>query len=234
MKVVFVTGASRGIGASTARLFAKNGYTVILNYRESEEAVKKLQRELVEQGADAHVLRADVSSEREISDAFAYIKKYFKHLDVLVNCAGVSFVKLCQDVTAAEYDKIMDINAKGTFLACRDALKLFLHQGYGSIVNVASIWGTHGAACESVYAMSKHAVVGLTRSLAQELSLSNITVNCVCPPIVRTRMTEYLSEQDISEFCEQHGTKAYSPEMVAEDIYRLATCGESGVILNEK
>lgn len=234
MKVVLITGGSRGIGAATARLFAKNGYTVIVNYHKSEDAAKTLQRELRECGADVHLARADVSSEIEVAEMFGYVKKYFKHLDVLVNNAGISLTKLCQDVSAAEYDAVMNVNAKGVFLASQQAVKMFLSQGYGAIVNVSSIWGTEGAACECVYSMSKHAVVGLTKSLAEELAQSNVTVNCVCPPIVRTQMSAQLSEADIADFCNQHGVIPYTPEMVAKDVYQLATGGETGIILSER
>ena len=234
MKVVLVTGGSRGIGAATVRLFAKNGYTVILNYNASENAAKALQNELVASGADVHAFRADVSDESQVAEMFAYVHKYFKHLDVLVNNAGVALSKLCQDVTADEYDRIMNTNAKGAFLTCQQAIKMFVSQGYGAIVNVSSIWGVAGAACEAVYSMSKHAVVGLTKSLAEELSPSNVTVNCVCPPIVSTQMSENLSPEDVAAFCLQHNTKLYSPEMVAQDIYSLATCGNSGIIFYER
>ena len=234
MKTVLVTGGSRGIGAATAREFAKNGYTVIVNYNNSEGEAIELQRELREAGADVHLFCADVTNRIQVDEMFAHVKRYFKHLDVLVNNAGVSLTKLCQDVTTDEYDIVMNINAKGAFLASQCAIEMFLSQGYGAIVNVSSIWGTQGASCESVYAMSKHAIVGLTKSLSEELSPSNVTVNCVCPPIVSTQMCEHLSQKNVADFCLQHNVRLYSPEMVAKDIFQLATCGETGIILNER
>ena len=234
MKVALITGGARGIGAATARLFAKNGYTVIINYNSSEIAAKDLQRELVDTGFDAHLFHADVSDEKQVAEMFEHVLKYFKHIDVLVNNAGVALTKLCQEVSSADYDRVMNINAKGAFLTSQHAVKAFLAQGYGAIVNVSSIWGVEGAACESVYAMSKHALVGLTKSLADELALSNVTVNCVCPPIVATQMTAHLTESDIAEFSAQHNVKLYTPEMVAKDIYKLATSGDNGIILSER
>ena len=234
MKVAIVTGGSRGIGAATVRLFAKNGYTVILNYNNSERSAQELQKELLSAGADVHLFRADVSSASQVAEMFAYVKKYFKHLDVLVNNAGVALSKLCQDVTVSEYDRVMNINARGTFLASQHAVEMFLSQGYGAIVNVSSIWGTKGASCESVYSMSKYAVVGLTKSLAEELRPSNITVNCVCPPIVLTGMSAHLSEEDVANFSAQHNVRVYTPEMVAQDVYSLATGGDTGIIYIER
>ena len=234
MKIALVTGGSRGIGAATVKKFAEEQYTVIINYNNSEQQAQALQRKLVNAGADAHLFRADVSDVRQVTEMFDYVKKYFKHLDVLVNNAGVALSKLCQDVTVAEYDNVMNVNAKGAFLASQQAVKMFLSQGYGAIVNVSSIWGIEGAACEAVYSMSKHAVVGLTKSLSEELALTNVTVNCVCPPIVSTQMSENLTNRDIAEFCHQHNVKLYSPEMVAMDIFKLATSGETGKILYER
>ena len=164
MKVVLITGAARGIGAATARAFAKAGYTVIINWHTSQVAAERLRDELIGGGGDAHLYQADVSNTAEVAAMFQWIAKYFKRLDVLVNNAGVALTALCQDVAEADYDRVMDVNAKGTFVCCQHAVPLFLHQGGGAIVNVASIWGLSGASCESVYAMSKHAVVGLNIS----------------------------------------------------------------------
>ena len=234
MKVVLVTGGSRGIGAATVKKFAEEKYTVILNYNSSADEAKALQNELNALRYDVHLMRANVSNAVEVAEMFLQIKKYFKHLDVLINNAGIALNKLCQDVTLDEYDKVMNINAKGAFLVSQQAIKMFVSQGRGAIVNVSSIWGVEGASCESVYAMSKHAIVGLTKSLAEELAPSNVTVNCVCPPIVQTDMSRGFTKEDISEFCRQHNVRLYSAEMVAQDIFRLATSDKNGIILCER
>ena len=234
MKVALVTGGARGIGAETVKKFAKEQYTVILNYCNSKVQAEQLQQELVANGCDVHLYCADVSDINQVREMFAWIAKYFKKLDVLVNKAGVALTKQLQDVTVTEFDHVMNVNAKAVFFCCQCALPLLKNSEHGAIVNISSIWGVEGASCESVYSMSKFAVVGLTKSLAQELQPTNITVNCVCPPIVLTDMCKHLSSQDIEQFCVQRNVKAYSPIQVANDIYMLSQSNSTGTILREK
>ena len=192
MKVALVTGGARGIGAETVKKLAKEKYTVILNYRHSKQQAVELQRELIAAGGDIHLYCAYVSDVKQVSEMFAWVNKYFKKLDVLVNNAGVALTKQLQDVTESDYDTVMSTNAKAVFFCCQQALPLLKKSERGAIVNVSSIWGTKGASCESAYSMSKFAVVGLTKSLAEELQPAKITVNCVCPPIVLTDMSKHL------------------------------------------
>ena len=234
MKVALVTGGSRGIGAATVEKFAKERYTVILNYHNSVDEAEKLKRRLVEAGADVHCYRADVSDVLQVAGRFSWVEKYFKKLDVLVNNAGVALAKQLQDVTVDDFDTVMNTNAKAAFFCCQQALSLLRKSDGGSIVNVSSIWGVEGASCESAYSMSKFAVVGLTKSLAEELKPLNVRVNCVCPPVVLTDMSAHLSENDISTFCKIHKVRAYTPDEVANDVFALATDGITGKILLER
>lgn len=233
MKIALITGGSRGIGAATAQKFAKENYTVVLNYHKSATEAEKLCKDLSSAGCDVHPFRADVADCNQVFDMFTFVQKYFKHLDVLVNNAGVALYKQCQDVSEEDFDTVMDINAKGAFFCCREAVKMFLKQGYGSIVNVSSLWGIKGASCESVYSMSKHAILGLTKSLAEELRPSNIRVNCVCPTIVQTDMCAHLSQQDVRDFCAENAVEAYSAEQVAKDIFNLAESDKTAFVLQE-
>lgn len=233
MKVALVTGGSRGIGAETVKKLAQMQYTVILNYNKSVENAQKLKNDLFANGCDVHLYQADVSDVKQVAEMFAWVAKYFKKLNVLVNNAGVAFTKQLQDVSEQDFDRVMSINAKSAYFCCREALPLLQKEG-GSIVNVSSIWGVDGASCESVYSMSKHAIVGLTLSLAEELAPVGVNVNCVCPPIVQTDMTKLLTQQDIDRFAMLHNTRLYSASQVAEDIYLLATCGKTGWVFREK
>lgn len=229
MKVALITGGSRGIGAAAVEKFAKNGFSVILNYNNSEAQARQLQQRLVAENCDVHLFKADVSDVKQISAMFDYVGKYFKHLDVLVNNAGVSAVLQLQDVTEEQFDKTMDVNAKGAFFCCKYALPYLIKCG-GTVLNVSSVWGVRGASCESVYAMSKHAVIGLTRSLAIELEGSGVTVNALCPPMVQTDMLSRYGDDDIASFCKETGTRVYTPEQVADQIYELATSNTNGAI----
>ena len=229
MKIALITGGSRGIGAECVKKFAKEHYTVILNYNKSKAQAEQLQQQLASQGCDVHLYQADVSNPTQVVEMFAWVQKYFKHIDVLVNNAGVWRGGLVQDVTEADYDFVMNTNAKGTFLCCKHAVDLLRNGTNPTIVNMSSIWGLQGASCESVYSMSKFAVVGLTKSLAEELD-GVVNVNGICPPIVLTEMCAGYAETEKQAFCAEHNTKCYLPSEVAEEIYRLATCYKSGII----
>lgn len=231
MKVALITGGSRGIGAETVIKFSKEGYTVLLNYNNSEEQARELKKQLNALGGDVHLYQADVSDYSQVKSMFRKISKYFNKIDVLVNNAGVSLIKQLQDVKEAEFDRIMSVNAKGAFFCCQKALPLLSNSQSGAIVNVSSIWGIKGASCESAYSMSKHALVGLTRSLAEELQSLNITVNCVCPPFVYTDMCKKFKKKDIKAFCEEYVKRAYLPSEVAQKIFWTATGGETGKIV---
>lgn len=234
MKIALITGGSRGIGAATVEKFAKEHYTVILNFCHSEQSARELQRRLVESGCDVHCYKADVSDVSQVEAMFDFVAKYFKKLDVLVNNAGVALTKQLQDVSVEDYDAVMNVNAKGAYFCCKHALPLLRKSDGGAIVNVSSIWGVEGASCESVYSMSKFAVVGLTESLAEELKPLNVRVNCVCPPIVATDMTSHLTDDDVAAFCKARSARVYSPDDVASDVFALATGKHTGKILLER
>ena len=234
MKIALITGGSRGIGAATVEKFAKEQYTVILNYRYSAEQADDLRRRLVDGGADVHCFKADVSDLSQVAEMFNYVTKYFKKLDVLVNNAGIALTKQLQDVTVSDYDAVMSTNAKAAFFCCQQALPLLRKSDNPTIVNVSSIWGIEGASCESVYSMSKFAAVGLTKSLAEELKPAGVRVNCVCPPIVTTDMSAHLSASDVADFCRAHNVRAYMSQEVADDIFALATGKDTGKILIER
>lgn len=184
MKKVLITGGATGIGKSTAMLFAQKGYDVFVTYNQTEpdfDAITKI--------------KCNLENEEDILNLF----KTVGNIDILVNNAGISLIKQINDTTAEEYDKIMSVNARSYFLCSREAIKLMLKSHEGAIVNVSSMWGQTGASCEIAYSMSKAAVIGLTRSLAEELAPSGITVNCVCPGIIDTRMNNMFDKNELEE-----------------------------------
>lgn len=182
MEKVLITGGATGIGKATAQLFAQKGYDVFITYNQSKPDFDGVTK-----------IKCNLQNEDEIVNLFNQIG----NVDILVNNAGISLVKQINDTSAQEYDKIMSINARSYFLCCREAVKLMLKNHKGAIVNVSSMWGQMGASCEIAYSMSKFAVVGLTNSLAQELAPSGITVNCICPGIIDTRMNEMFDKKEL-------------------------------------
>lgn len=229
MKTVLVTGGSCGIGAQIARQFATQGYTVIINYNKSIDKAQQLKDSLVACGWDAHLVQADVSNVQSVQNMADFVKKYFKKLDVLVNNAGVSLNAMLQDTTIEQYDAVMDTNAKGAFVTTKYCLPLLNNSKNAQIINISSIWGTQGASCESVYSMSKFALVGLTKSLAKELSA--IRVNCVCPPIVNTQMTANLSVADKTQFAKDYNVPILEVSEVASAVYSIATADYTGKVI---
>lgn len=182
MEKVLITGGATGIGKAAALLFAQKGYDVFITYNQTEPDFDGVTK-----------IKCNLQNEDEIVNLFNQIG----NIDILVNNAGISLVKQINDTTAQEYDKIMSINARSYFLCCREAVKIMLKNHKGAIVNVSSMWGQMGASCEIAYSMSKFAVVGLTHSLAQELAPSGITVNCICPGIIDTRMNEIFDKKEL-------------------------------------
>lgn len=205
MKKVLITGGATGIGKATALLFKQKGYDVFITYNQSEPNFDGITK-----------IKCNLENENEIIELFNQIT----NIDVLVNNAGISLIKQINDTTAEEYDKIMRINARSYFLCSREAVKLMLKSHSGAIVNVSSMWGQLGASCEIAYSMSKAAVIGLSRSLAQELAPSGITVNCVCPGIIDTRMNSMFEKSELEE--EVPIGRLGTAEEVADAIYFLS------------
>lgn len=195
---VIVTGAGRGIGLAIARRFVQEGSQVMLADISKGEADTILA--LAERaGANACFERVDVSSKDQVEAMIRAVVKRMGRLDVMVNNAGIGEIAPLVDVTEDSYDRQMTINAKGTFLCATAAARQMLRQGQGGrIINNASGAGkmAPGKAIPlGVYAMSKHAVIGLTKALGQELAADNILVNCVCAGIVDTPMWDLIDRE---------------------------------------
>ena len=187
-KSVLITGASRGIGAACARLFAEAGAQVVLNYFRSEEKAQEVYWQLP--GKGSHVLaRADVSSSAEVDSLFSLVMNRYNRLDILVANAGIWEGHAIEELSETEWDRTMDINLKSIFLCCRSAASIMKEQRAGKIITVSSTAGQRGEAYYSNYAASKGAIISLTKSLAAELGPFGIQVNCVAPGWVDTDMS---------------------------------------------
>jgi NAD(P)-dependent dehydrogenase (short-subunit alcohol dehydrogenase family) len=174
-----VTGASRGIGAAIAAALAAEGARVSLLGRD-EARLSQVSDEL---GGSSHAvpIKVDVADEDSVRAAFTAARGHFGPAHILINNAGMAASAKFIETDPATWNRILAVNLTGTYLCAREAVPDMLTLGFGRIVNIASIAGLRGAAYVSAYSTSKHAVIGLTRSLALEFATKNITVNAVCP-----------------------------------------------------
>lgn len=187
MRVVLVTGAAQGVGFVTAKMFAETGYHVVMTDVQPLDSQVEL---LVANGGSVSALSGDVSAEAFIIELAEKIAREHKAVDVLVNNAGVSLICPAEDTSIEQWQRVMSINLTGPFLLCRELGKQMLARQKGNIVNVASIAGLHGVIDRAAYNVSKHGLVGLTRTLAAEWGSRGVRVNAVCPGWIKTEMDE--------------------------------------------
>lgn len=202
MKTALITGGTKGIGKAIALAFLQQGYEVMLNYDKDEAAALATQEEFNMLGYCPVLQRADVSDEAQVANMFREFFLLYDRIDVLVNNAGISSVKVIQDTTAEEWDRIFGVNVRGAFLCCREVVNRML-ASRGCIINVASIWGEVGASCEVAYSASKGALIAFTKALAKELAPSGVRVNCVSPGVIDTNMNSHLSSAEMEELINQ-------------------------------
>lgn len=219
LKTVLITGASRGIGAETARLFADNGYKVIINYNSSREKAEKLAAE-----TGGFAVKADVSDISETEKMVSEIIEKFGKIDVLVNNAGISVTGPFDMISSEDARKIFDINVFGTLNCTKFVLPHMIRRKYGKIVNVSSMWGETGASCEVHYSATKAAIIGFTKALAKEVGPSGINVNCVAPGLIMTEMNSCYSAEEIEEIIEEIPVgRCGSTRDAAESVFFLAS-----------
>ena len=219
MKTVLITGASRGIGAAAAQLFANRGYRVAVNYHRSRREAEALAGEL---GGIA--VQADVSDAAQVQKMVDNVLEKFCQLDILVCNAGIAQQKLFGDLTDADWRHMFGVNVDGMFYTIRAVLPHFIHNKAGRIITVSSMWGQVGASCEVAYSASKAAVIGLTRALAKELGPSGITVNCVAPGVIATEMNAHLDASALETLREETPLGAIgTPRDAAESSCFLAS-----------
>ena len=192
-RIAIVTGGSRGIGAATARLLARNDYSVCINYRSDEAAADTLVRELNDAGSTAISVQADVSKEQDVVELFRSVDGQLGSVTALVNNAGIVQRQMrVEDMDASRINRILETNVTGAFLCCREAVKRMSQSrggNGGSIVNVSSVAARIGGAGDYVdYAASKGAIDTLTRGLSLEVAAEGIRVNCVRPGFIYTEM----------------------------------------------
>ncbi len=194
MRTALVTGASRGIGEACARTLAAAGYRVILAAR-SREKLNAIAEELRTGGAETFAVEMDLSSTDSVSSAVSKAFKEFGRIDILVNNAGITKDGLAVRIKTDDWNSVMQTNLSGAFHAIQQVLPGMMKERWGRIINIASVVGEMGNAGQVNYAASKAGLIGLTKSLAQEVGSRNITVNAVSPGFIETEMTEHLSPE---------------------------------------
>lgn len=191
-KVVIITGASSGLGKATAIRLGEEGAKLVLVARR-EDKLREVEKEILEKntGAKTHIVVADVTNEKDVEKFVYEAVDKWGHIDGFFNNSGIEGKQnLTQDYLSDEFKKVIDVNLNGVFYGLRNVLRVMKEQGYGHIVNTASVGGILGVGNQSGYSASKHGVVGLTRNSAVEYSQYNITVNAIAPGAIMTPMVE--------------------------------------------
>ena len=221
--VALVTGSSRGIGAAIAALLARRGYAVCINYLEQGEKAEALVAELRKEQCVAMCMQADVADRAQVDAMVRKVEEELGHINLLVNNAGIARNQQFQDVAPETLQRIFAVNFGGCFHCSQAVIGPMLKAHEGCIINISSIWGSHGASCESVYSSTKHAIIGLTRSLAAEFAPSGIRVNCVAPGVIETDMIQALGDETLEQLRQEMPFRRFgTPEEVAESVWHLA------------
>ena len=190
-----VTGASRGIGRAVALDLARSGRSVALNYASNVEAAKETLSMIESAGGEAIVVQADVGDSAQVEAMFKEVEETLGRISVLVNNAGLRADGLALSMSDDAWERVVRANLFGTFYCCRRALKSMLRARSGRIVNVASTAGLRGSPGQVNYSASKAGVIGLTKTLAREVSAKGITVNAVAPGLIDTDLTSTLNDK---------------------------------------
>lgn len=233
-EVAIVTGAARGIGKAIAKALSAEGAAIVLS--DLNEAVNETAAEIVAAGGKAVAIIGNVT---QMADCEAMIDKAIKSfgkLDILVNNAGITKDNLLLRMTEADWDAVLNINLKGTFLCTKAAIKTMMKQRSGKIINIASVIGLMGNAGQANYAASKGGVISFTKTMAKELGSRNIRVNAIAPGFIESKMTDVLSEEARTNLMERIPLGYLGkPEFVADAVVFLASPAASyitGQVLN--
>ena len=224
-KVALITGGSRGIGKAIAKKFAKEGYDIVINYVSESAELGKVKEEIIEnRNVDILFVKADVTNYNGCEEMIKEVINKFGRIDVLVNNAGITKDGLLMRMKEEDFDKVIEVNLKGTFNVTKNVIPYMMKQRSGKIVNISSVVGIGGNAGQANYAASKAGIIGFTKSIAKELASRNILANCVAPGFIKTDMTDVLSDAVKENINKQIPlNKMGEADEVANAVYFLAS-----------
>lgn len=224
-KAVLITGASGGIGRELCRIFAENGFDVIMQYFKNREAALAVKEEIENRfPVSVFPVCADLSKDSDCVMLAQRALELCKEIDVLVNNAGVSLRGIFQLVDETDSKRLFEVNTQSAMHLCRLILPQMINRKKGKIVNISSMWGVSGGSCEVDYSASKAALIGFTKALSKEVGPSGINVNCVAPGFIETEMNDCFDEETkrqiaLESSLEKNGT----PRDVAELVFFLSS-----------
>ena len=221
---VIITGASGGIGQALARRFAREGYRLFLHACRHMDLLQQQAQDLIlKYGVPVFTLQADLSHYADLHQMFQTILQEDPAPDCLINNAGISFFSLLQDAQEADWDRVMNTNAKSVFGCCKEVLPSMLRRHEGSIINISSMWGCVGASMETLYSASKGAVNAFTRALGKEVAPSGIRVNAIACGAIDTDMNRFLEPEERDALLEEiPAGRMGTPEEAAQLVLQLA------------
>jgi 3-oxoacyl-[acyl-carrier protein] reductase len=191
-KVALVTGSARGIGRAIVLGLAKEGARVVVNYHSRQDAAEEVAREIIGNGGEVIVIKADVANDAEVKSMVDQIVGRWGTIDILVNNAALHRGGRIQKLPAEEWDLVINSILKGAFNCCRHVVPLMVKKEWGRVINISSDAGLHGYPGDTAYGGAKSGLIGFTKSLAKEVAKKNITVNVVIPGFLQTDMTSVL------------------------------------------
>lgn len=227
MKTAIITGASGSIGGAIAKRLAGAGYTLVLignrSTKRLEDISKLCQNSAKLYKKEIHTLSGDLGRAADARNLMNQALILLGKVDLLVNCAGISYIGLVSDMTDEEWLNILNTNLSSLFYCCRTIIPSMVHEKAGHILNISSIWGNSGASCEAAYSATKGGLNAFTKALAKELAPSGIAVNALACGMIDTPMNSVFSEDEIRQICEEiPAGRMGTPEEVADMAFRLA------------
>jgi len=230
-RVAIITGGGSGIGEETAVKFALEGAKVVVADMDMNGANKVVER-IKTLGLDAMPVRVDVSKKADVFEMAKQAIEKFQKIDILINNAGINRDSFAKKMTEEQWDTVINVNLKGTFLCCQAVIEPMSTQNYGRIVNTSSI-GSLGNIGQANYAASKCGVIGLTRTLALELARNKITVNCVAPGATKTPMTAKMPQEIAEKFKEMVPLKRFAEPVEISNAHLFFASDDAGYVTGQ-